>query len=147
MIRIEQEIDIHCPVAEVFRFMANISNHQNFSGAFTETRQLSAGDFGVGTRVRKVSSFLGKEVVAEQEVIAYEPDQLISLQVISGPVPGQERYVFEEIEGGTRLKVILLARPQGVLSLAAPVLKTKIKNQMAADFYNLKRILESELRR
>lgn len=143
MIRIEQEVDIRCPVQVVFRFMADIANHQRFSGAFSLTRQLSAGEFGVGTRVQKVSSFLGKEVVAEQEVTAFEPYQLISLQVISGPVPGQEHYVFEEIEGGTRLKVILLAKPPGLLSLIGPVMKTKIKNQMAADFYNLKRILES----
>lgn len=143
MIRIEQEIDIHCPVEEVFRYIADISNHQDFSGAFSETRQLSAGEFGVGTRVQKVSSFLGKEVVAEQEVIAFEPNQLISLQVISGPVLGQEHFVFEEVAGGTRLKLILLAKPPRLLSLVAPVMKTKIKNQMAADFYNLKRILEA----
>lgn len=143
MIRIEQEIDINCPVEEVFGFMANISNHQTFSGAFTETRQLSAGDFGVGTRILKVSSFLGKEVIAEQEVTAFEPEQLISLQTISGPVSGQERYLFEEVKGGTRIKVILLAKPPGLLSLVAPVLKGKIKNQLTADLLHLKEILES----
>lgn len=143
MIRIERAIDIHCPVAEVFRFMADIANHQTFCGGFTQTCQLSEGAFGVGARVKKVSSFLGKEIVTEQEVITFEPNHLISFQTVSGPVSGEEHYLFKEIKEGTRLKVILLAKPPGVLFLAAPALKEKIKNQMAADFYTLKIILES----
>lgn len=143
MVRIEREIDIHCPVPEVFRFMADIANHQTFCGGFIQTCQLSAGAFGVGARVQKVSSFLGNEIVTEQEVIAFEPNQLISLQTVSGPVSGEEHYLFKDIKEGTRLKVILLAKPPGILFLAAPALKAKIKNQMAADFDTLKRILES----
>lgn len=145
MIRIEEEVDISCPVQEVFSFMAKIENHQAFCGAFTQTRQLSAGALGLGTLVQKKSSFIGKEMVVEQEVIAYEPNQLISLKNVSGPVSGQEHYVFTERgEGaGTRLKVMLLSKPPTIFSLAAPILKAKIKHQLRADLYSLKEMLES----
>jgi uncharacterized membrane protein len=143
MIRIEKEIEIKCPVEEVFAYVADISNHETFCGAFQEIRQLSAGALEVGARVKKVSALLGKEMVAEQEVTAFEPNRLISLQTISGPVAGQEHFLFEKTIDGTRMKLILLAKPPGVLALAAPVLKTKIKNQMATDLDTLKKILES----
>jgi uncharacterized membrane protein len=143
MVRIEQFVDINCPLPGVFAFMQDFSNHMRFSTAFKETRQLSAGSVGVGTRILRVSQFLGKEIVTEQEVIAYEANRLIRLQTISGPVTGDEDFIFEQANGATRVTVILKSDPPGVFALALPFLKAKIKSQLAQDLLRLKWLLET----
>jgi uncharacterized membrane protein len=143
MIKIEQQVAIDRPVTDVFDYVQDYANHQSFSTAFKETRQLSEGSFGVGTRVLKISHFLGKEVAVEQQVISFEPNHLICLKTISGPIAVNEQLVFEEKENKTLLTVSIVSEPPRIFALALPFLKAKVQNQLKEDLLRLKRMLES----
>jgi hypothetical protein len=52
-------------------------------------------------------------------------------------------YTVESAGDGTRLHVVSEAEPGGIMKLAGPMITRMARNQIASDYANLKRLLES----
>lgn len=145
--KVIQSVDIQRPVKEVFEFMCKMENHTLFGSAFKETKQISEGEFGVGTLVLKVASFMGKEIEAHQHVTAYVPNELIVFESLSGPMATKETCFFEpQSEDVTKVVIIAEVEPKGLLKLAGTAVKNKVTSQLSKDLENLKALLERKKR-
>jgi uncharacterized protein YndB with AHSA1/START domain len=134
MIRNEHEVVINCPTERVFRFVTDLSAWNQWHGQ-GEVEKITPDPVGVGTVWKATGQVQGQTITVTIEVIRYEPDSQFGF-IFSGPIQGQQTFVFEPVAGGTRLTtVLMLANPE----LAAPA-----RQQWDNDLLVLKEILEAQ---
>ncbi|MDQ4076683.1 MAG: SRPBCC family protein, partial [Chloroflexota bacterium] len=105
---------------------------------------VSEGAMGVGTVVRYVVEFMGREIEIESAITEYEPNRRWSYRGEVGPIPFEGIAVFQESEGGTRVTSIVEATTSGSYKMAEPFALPLIRNQLEANAQRLKEILEGE---
>ena len=106
MIKVELNIEIQRPVAEVFAFVTNPANDAKWQEGLIESRLVSEGPMGVGSKLHDARKFLGMKMESDLEVTGYEPNKLFSLKVASGPMQFEIKQTFEAVGGGTRIALV-----------------------------------------
>jgi uncharacterized protein YndB with AHSA1/START domain len=134
MIKNEHEVVINCLTERVFRFVTDLGAWNQWHGQ-GEVEKITPGPVGVGTVWKATGQVQGQTITVTIEVIRYEPDRQFGFN-FSGPIQGQQTFVFEPIAGGTRLTT--------VLELANPQLATLARQQWDNDLLVLKEILEAQ---
>ena len=128
---------------EVASFAMNSDNDPVWIGGITQARALTDPPMGEGTRVERVSSFLGKRIVYVNEVTEYDPKGLLVMHSVSVPFPMKIRYQFEETVDGTLARIQIQGEAGGFYKLAGPVLARAVKRSVTKDLKRLKELLES----
>ncbi|MFQ5795356.1 MAG: SRPBCC family protein [Candidatus Bipolaricaulia bacterium] len=144
MQRIEVSVMINRPIEEVFAFAASPENDLQWQSGLLESEQTSEGPMDVGTTLRQVHKFLGRRIEMDFEVTEYEPNRKASFKNTSGPVQVEASDIFEPVEGGTKLTVVIQGETGGFFKLADPIVARMLKRQTEADLGNLKDLLEAQ---
>jgi hypothetical protein len=142
MIKVELSIDIERPVAEVFAFVTNPANDAKWQEGVIESRMVSPGPMGVGSKLKDARKFLGLKLESELEVTEYAPNKVFGLKVSSGPMQFEIKQSFEAVGGGTRIALVAEGEPAGVFKLAGGAFKKQLEGQLTADSERLKKVLE-----
>jgi hypothetical protein len=108
-----------------------------------EARLVTDGDFGVGSRVARYASFLGRRFEYVNEVVTYEPESRLGMKSVKAPFPMTVTYEFEDSGGGTRVRIHAAGDATGFYRAAGPALNAMVKRGIAGDLKRLKRELES----
>lgn len=134
------------PVGDVFAFLTNPLNDRKWQAGIVESRVLTSGDMGMGSRASEVRTFMGRRFESTYEVIAYEPDQRFSIRGASELMPIEASYLLAALgEDSTRLTSVMEWRAGGLLGrLAANVFLRMAKKQSDTDFQKLKAVLEAD---
>ena len=99
--------------------------------------------FGVGTKVARVASFLGRKMHYAPEVVEYEPKELVAMST-DQPFPMTIRYMFADAgSGGTKMTIRVQGEGGGFYQVAAPLLGMMVKRNVSKDLERLKLLLES----
>ena len=72
-INVEAEIQIARPKDDVAAYVVNPENDAVWIGGIRSAHMLTEPPVGVGTKVARVASFMGKRIEYAPEVVAYEP--------------------------------------------------------------------------
>lgn len=144
MARIEASVVIDRPIDEVFEFVSNPENDSQWQSGVLESGQTSEGPMGVGATSREVRQFLGRRIESTVEITEYEPKRKIGFKSTSGPIPFKVAYMFEPVEGGTKLSTVGEAEPGGFFKMAEPIAMRMFEREMKGNFANLKDILEAQ---
>jgi uncharacterized protein YndB with AHSA1/START domain len=144
MVRVEKSVVINRPIEEVFTYVANPMNSEQWAGPVTEAKQTSEGPVGVGTTSTRVTDFLGRKSENEYVVTEYEPYRKFAEKTISGPLQTTESITFENVEGGTKVTVAGEVEASGFIKLAEPVFARMAKRQLETDTSNLKDLMEAQ---
>jgi uncharacterized protein YndB with AHSA1/START domain len=139
--RFANTITIDRPVADVFAYLARFENLPKWNYAIGETRKISHGPVGVGSRYAQ-SRTLPTRSTETFEITAYEPDRTLAIDGTFGPFPGHVTYQLESVGSSTRLTNSMDLEPSGLLSIVAPLATSRIKAAVAANLGTLKQILE-----
>jgi uncharacterized protein YndB with AHSA1/START domain len=139
-------VTINRPVGEVFAYVADGEKCKEWRpGVIDNTRAGGSTSDGVGTRyLQGVKGPMGRRISADYEITAFEPDQRIEFQTVSGPARPHGRYDFASTEdGGTKLTFALDAQLSGIRAklMGGAVQRTMDDEVKTLD--NLKRVLES----
>jgi uncharacterized protein YndB with AHSA1/START domain len=124
MTRIEHDVRLDRPAAEVFAFLAHGENNPRWQPLVTETAPTSE-PLGVGTRFhQRMRHPLGFTVSADYRIVGYAPARELVLQTDSGgPIRPTQRYTLSAgPDGSTTLRVTITCRPRGAMRIALPVL-------------------------
>jgi uncharacterized protein YndB with AHSA1/START domain len=135
-------ITIDRPPAAVFAFLARFENLPRWNYAIGETRQVSPGPVGVGSRYVQTRT-LPTRSEETFEVTAYEPDRTLAVRGTFGPFPGEVTYLLEPAGWGTTLINTMDLAPTGLMGVLAPLATSRVKAAVAANLGRLKQILES----
>ncbi len=85
MIKVEKSIVIDRPAEEVFAFVADQTNAPRWQSGLVEVRRTTAGALGIGTQHAFVRKFMGRRLEANNEYIAYEPNETIVFRKLKAP--------------------------------------------------------------
>ena len=136
------EIHIARPRGHVKDYVVNPENDAVWIGGIRSAHMLTEPPVGVGTKVARVASFMGKRIEYAPEVVAYEPSSLLTMKT-DKPFDMLISYEFEDCEGGTLARVRIQGGGSGFFKLAAPLLSPAVKRNIRGDLRNLKAILEA----
>jgi uncharacterized protein YndB with AHSA1/START domain len=141
MARIEHQVVIRRPVAEVFAYLDSSDRLPTWqSGVVAAHRD---GPPSAGTRETHVRSVLGRRIENQMRITAYEPNQRYDVRGRAGPVPYTFTSTVEPVVEGTRITIVLDLQPRGVARLASLVLGRVMACQLRSDFARLKQLLEA----
>ena len=134
-------ITIERPPATVFAYLANLENLPRWNYALAETRQLTPGPPGVGTRYLQTRTI---PVHAEEtlEIIELTPDQQLTVQGTLNALPAHLTYTLEPEGTATTLSNTVNLQAPRPLNLLAPIALGRIKSAVAANLAVLKQLLE-----
>jgi uncharacterized protein YndB with AHSA1/START domain len=130
------------PQQEVFAFFADAENDPQWRQTVAMIKR--DGPLAVGTHyTQRVVGPAGRDLPADIEVTAYEPDTKVAFHGVTGPVRPDGSYTFSAVEGGTSVTFSLRAEVTGVrkLFMSNPVQKA-IDAEMAS-LDKAKSVLES----
>jgi uncharacterized protein YndB with AHSA1/START domain len=144
MVRVEKIVVIKRPIEEVFAYVANPENAEQWAGPVTESKQTSEGPVGVGTTSTRVTEFLGRKSENTYEVTEYEPNRKFAEKTTSGSLQSTELITFESVDGGTKVTVAGEVEASGFIKMAEPLFARMAKRQLETDISNLKDILEAQ---
>jgi uncharacterized membrane protein len=131
------------PRPEVAAYSMDYRNEPEWIGAISESRLVSDGDFGVGSRVSRTASFLGKRIEYVNEVVEYEPGRRLLMRSVQAPFPMTVSYEFEDTGDGTRVRIRAQGDAAGFYRFGGPLLTAAVKRAIAGDLRRLKQQLES----
>jgi uncharacterized protein YndB with AHSA1/START domain len=144
MINLEESIIIHCPIAEVFAFVADQTNAPQWQEGLLEVRRTTGEALGVGTKHTVARKFLGRRLELTNEYTKYEPNKQISFKGDSGPMRFETSYLTEPTTDGTKVTCQMQMEQGGLFALAEPLMAARLKRDFAANFRDLKRLLETQ---
>jgi hypothetical protein len=128
----------------VAAFVVDHRNDPDWIGGITESELLGDPPIAVGSRVRRVASFLGKRIEYVNEVTRLEPDSLLEMRSVQSPFPMVVTYAFEETDGGTRASVRVQGDPSSWYRIAGPLLARKVRSSVQDDLDRLRGLLEAD---
>jgi carbon monoxide dehydrogenase subunit G len=135
-------VDVELPIEDVFAYLADFENVPSWNYAIAETEKTSDGPVGVGTTYRQVRT-LPSRSEESFEVTVYEPHRSLGLSGTLGPFAADLEYQLESSERGTRLTNEVELRPRGIAGMVGRLANSKVKEAVADNLAELKRILES----
>jgi hypothetical protein len=102
-----------------------------------------AGAVGVGTRVERLASFLGRRIEYVNEIEEYDPPRRLAMRSVKAPFPMTVVYEFEEAgEGATLARIHAGGDARGFYSVAGPVLNQMVRRGIKRDLEVLKDLME-----
>lgn len=133
---------IRAPRSDVARFVVDHRNDPAWIGGISESELLGDPPVAVGSRVRRVASFMGKRIEYVNEVTALEPDARLEMRSVKSPFPMRVTYGFEDAGGGTATSVRVEGDPSALYRLAGPLLVRQVRRSVQGDLERLREILE-----
>ena len=112
---------------------------------FKETRQLTPGPVGLGTKSRHVVVLGSDTTVMNMEITALEPNRLLAARIDSDGFTGDLRYQLTEQNGKTRLEYTALTRYKIWLAqMMEPVITPAAQKKLAEDTAKLKTLIQAQ---
>ncbi len=136
------EIEIAKPRAEVAAFASDPDNDTKWIVNIKEVEWKTERPVAVGTTVARVAHFLGKRLAYTYVVDALIPGERIAMRATDGPFPMTTDYHFADVDGGTRMTIVVGGGPGGFFGLAAPLLALQMRRALSKDLERIKEILE-----
>ena len=134
-------ISIDRPVPEVFAFVADARNVLQWLPSATERRKVTEGPIGTGTHYEAVDRLGSGSIAHSQEIIAFEPDRLVTTRM-SEPWNATYEIRTWESAGGTLLTVDATGQASGLYHLVDLVPSALLTRMFERDYARLKVLLE-----
>ncbi len=144
MIRVEVSTVIHCPIEQVFAFVANFENLPQWEKDFVEVQEVTSAPDCVGATYTCLLTFPGPATIAEFEIIECIRNQKIAYQCEPGrAVVPNGSFLFEPVAGGTKITSRWQPEVPYAFGFLDGMLAVSIENHTVEHLNNLKRLLES----
>jgi hypothetical protein len=135
-------IVIRRPRAAVAAYMFDANNDADWTTGVVESRPLQSGRLGRGSRVERISKFLGRRFGYTYEVVDANNDRFVELSVTK-PFPMQIRHEPEDVPQGTRVRIRARGEASSFFRIAAPLLGALVRRNISKDLALLKQRLEA----
>ncbi|MHA1907658.1 MAG: SRPBCC family protein [Candidatus Thorarchaeota archaeon] len=144
MIKFENNILIHRPIADVFDYVSDTENESHWNSAVVSVERLDDCDDELNCRY-KIQRVIGKKKVENlYRVTEYQKNKLLTFKTTTGPTPFTYRYSFEQIGKSTRMFLEGNIKDEGLPFEARSFFASHmIKLGVTNNFQKLKSILES----
>ncbi|MEL7156942.1 MAG: SRPBCC family protein [Actinomycetota bacterium] len=143
MIEVQAEIDIDRPPAEVFAFLADMSNNPRWQKGMRRCIWTSDPPLRLGSTYNQEASFLGRRILSSFEVVEFSDGERIRIRTTGGTMPiDVTRTVEPGADGGSTVRAVVRGEPGGVFRLAGPIMRALVGSSVRRDYRQLKGLLE-----
>ncbi len=141
----EVSVRIERPADDVFAYLDDVSREHEWQPTLESAEKEPDGPTTVGTRKRYASRFIGRTIENTYVVTALDPGRRIVYETTDGSaIDARSEIICEPVDGGTRVTMMLEARPKGMLRLVPQsVLEAAYRDQLDQTLKRLKERLES----
>jgi hypothetical protein len=133
---------IAAPRAETAAYVTDHRNDVAWIGGISESELLGEPPIAVGSRVRRVASFMGRRIEYVNEIVRLAPDEALEMRSVRSPFPMEVSYLFGDAPGGTRVRIRVAGEPASWYRLAGPVLAAGVRRSVGNDLRRLAALLE-----
>lgn len=113
---------------DVFAFLSDFSTTREWDPGVLEAERLDGAAGGMGTRFRLVASFLGRRSELTYEIVAYDPEELVTLRGENAAVVSLDTMTLRTTpSGGTRVTYDATLTLKGPLRALDPLLGLAFK--------------------
>jgi hypothetical protein len=134
------------PREEVARYVMDHRHDPVWIGGISESELLGEPPIAVGSRLRRIASFMGKRIEYVNEVTRLDEGKMLEMRSVKNPFPMVVTYAFEDAGDGTRASVRVQGDPSALYRIASPLMSRIVKRSVQADVDRLKTILEERTR-
>ena len=142
-IDVQTEVVIRRPRARVASFMFDPRNDTLWTTGVVECRPLTAGPLQRGSRVERVSKFLGRQFAYLYEVVDADADSFVEMKV-EQPFPMHIRYELADAPAGTVARIRAQGEAGGFFRVAAPLLSRMVRRNIHNDLETMREYLEAQ---
>lgn len=142
MVNLTKSVHVERPQQEVFEFLADPANDPSWRDSAISAEWMTEGPVAIGSRLKSVDKFMGREIESTSEVTAYDPPNEYGQKSIGGPISFEFKMRLEPDGSGTKVTMAATAEVGGFFKLAEGLVRKQFEKQIASDFEGLKRALE-----
>jgi uncharacterized protein YndB with AHSA1/START domain len=145
VIRVDREIDVARPAAEVFERLTRIEDLPRWQPAIAEAALTSQGPIGVGSTMKIVAVAGGQRTEATGTVTEFQRPELIGLTAGAGPADVTARVVVTPLsETSCRVALGTTIKLGGMLRFVEGMARSRIEAEAPAAAAAVKEWLEAE---
>ena len=132
------------PRDEVATYVIDNRNDPTWIGGISQSELQGEPPVAVGSRVRRVASFLGKRIEYVNEVERLDPGALLVMHSVKSPFPMRVTYAFADAEEGpgTITRIRVEGDPGKLYRVAGPLMRKQVQRSISRDLATLKSIME-----
>jgi hypothetical protein len=124
--------------SEVARIMFDPAGDLEWIGGARSVDAPPGNPTAIGAQTRRHGGFLGRKFSWVTEVVEHEPDALLRMKFVEGPMKGEVSYRIEPAGEGARVSI----RNRGGSSFSVPGLSWMLRRSVAKDLERLKALVE-----
>jgi uncharacterized protein YndB with AHSA1/START domain len=134
---VEVEAVIPFPREEVVAFAGDPTNAPEWYANIHSVSWRTPPPMALGSQMDFEARFLGRRLAYTYEVVDLEPGQRLVMRTADGPFPMETTYTWEEVAGGTLMKLRNRGEPSGFAKVAAPMMAKAMRSAMGKDLARL----------
>lgn len=143
MVDVLTGMTIAAPRAVVAAFAADPDNVTAWYANIRSVEWVSPKPLTIGTRLRFVAHFLGRELRYTYEISEFVPGQRLTMRTADGPFPMETTYEWSDApDGATRMTLRNRGTPSGFAVWTAPLMQFMMRRENRKDLARLKARLE-----
>ena len=135
-------IDIARPPEAVAAFEFDAANDPAWIGGVRTAEKLTDGPIGVGSRVRRVGSFLGRPIEWVMDVVEFVPAHRLAMHAVKSPFPMDVTYELAPSGAGTQATIRIRGQARGMYGVLGPLTPMMVRRSVQSDLGRLKRAIE-----
>jgi hypothetical protein len=143
MARIEESVEIHCPIEKAFAFTTDAGSWSKWLTIIPEAEQISKGPVGVGTTFKGTNLLMGRTMKWTAQVTEYETNRKFGKNITSGSVFIEQHNTYNPTKDGVKFTIVYDMKVNGFLKLLSPMIVGSMRKELKKSFGNLKQILEA----
>jgi carbon monoxide dehydrogenase subunit G len=144
VIRVDRDIEVGRPAAEVFERLTKVEDLPRWQPAIVEAALTSEGPIGVGSTLRLVVAAGGQRTEATGTVVEFDRPNLIAIDASAGPANIRARVAVTEIDpASSRVAVGTEIALGGMLRFVEGMVRSRIEAEAPAAAQAVKDWLEA----
>ncbi len=121
MARYQASLHTHTPTEELFSYLSDFSNSQEWDPGVVTAERLTSGAVAEGTEFRLVARFLGSESELTYRVVEYDPPHVVTFHGENEAVVSHDRITFVPEADGTTIDYDARLELKGYRKLMEPL--------------------------
>jgi hypothetical protein len=142
MARIEESVEIKCPIDKIFDYTTEASKWPKWQSIIREAEQTSQGCWSPGTVFRGVSHILGLNMKWTARATQYEPNKQWSKDITCGPMFIAEHVTYNPVGADTKFTIAYNMKVGALFWPFSPLIASSMRRETKKSLGNLKNILE-----
>jgi hypothetical protein len=143
MARYEASLHTGTATEDVFSYLSDFSNSQEWDPSVLVAERLTAGPIAEGAEFRLVARFLGGESALTYRIVEYDPPHVVTFHGENDAVVSHDRITFVSESGGTTIGYDARLELKGYRKLMEPLVSAAFRRIGDRALGGLKQTLES----